>query len=521
MSKQKSMFFLLLLVILLTGCVPPAAESAPAANSASTTVESETAAPDPANVQGILRFPHSLIYNGSESLDPASPTQFTAAMVLLYNRLARLDQAGVPQPELATEWQANDDATAWTFSLRDDVTFHDGKPFTAADVAYTIAHILDPNIESPQAALLGLIASVETPDDQTVIFQLSQGHADFPMLLTHRATAIIPENSAETIGTTGIGTGPFVLETLAADGTTTLTANDGYWKGEPRLAGVELIALPDGEARALAEQSGQIDILFEATPTQAELFAGDDSYTVLRFPSGSWSTLVMRTDTPPFDDVRVRQALRMVANRDAIVALVMNGEATVSCDTPVAPNDAYRWNGECPQDIEGAKALLAEAGYPDGIDVTLYTSSSTSQMIPLAEVYQQQAAAAGINVSLEVVPADSYWSEVWLVEPFFASFWRERTADQILNENWRSTAKWNESYYKNPAYDQLLDEARTELDFAARRELYQAAQQLLAEEGGHLIPYHVNQFHVVNNQVSGVPAQAFTDIEWHMINKIE
>ncbi|MEZ4662619.1 MAG: ABC transporter substrate-binding protein [Caldilineaceae bacterium] len=460
MSKQKSIVYLLLLVIvMLAGCAPPAAETAPATNSESATGEGETAAPADAGVRGTLRFSHPLIYNGSESLDPASPTQFTAAMTLLYNRLARLDQSGVPQPELAAAWQANEDATEWTFSLRDDVTFHDGKPFTAADVAYTIAHILDPNTESPQASLLGLIASVETPDDQTVVFQLSQGHADFPLLLTHRATAIIPENSAETIATTGIGTGPFILETLAPDGATTFVANDAYWKGAPLLAGIELTALPDGEARVLAAQSDQLDFLYDVTPTQAELFANDDNFTVVRFPSSSWATLVMRTDTPPFDDVRVRQALRMVADREAIVALVMNGEATVSCDTPVGPNDAYRWNGECPQDIEGAKALLAEAGYPDGIEVTLYATSTSSQLIPLAEVYQQQAAAAGINVSLEIAPADSFWSEVWLVEPFLTSFWRERPADQVLNEVWRSTAKWNESYYKNPAYDQLLDDA--------------------------------------------------------------
>jgi len=514
-------FWSLLLIVMLAGCAPPAAETAPAANSESATVESDTAASASTSARGTLRFPHQLIYNGSESLDPASPTQFIAVMGLLYNRLARLDQSGVPQPELAAAWRANEDATEWTFALRDDVTFHDGKPFTAADVAYTIAHILDPNTESPQASLLGLIANVETPDDQTVVFQLSQGHADFPLLLTHRATAIIPENSAETIGTAGIGTGPFVLETLAADGTTTLVANDSYWKGEPLLAGVELTALPDGEARVLAAQSGQIDFLYDTTPIQAELFANEDNFTVVRFPSSSWPTLVMRTDTPPFDDVRVRRALRMAADREAIVALVMNGEATVSCDTPVGPDDAYRWDGECPQDIEGAKALLAEAGYPDGVDVTLYATSTSSQLIPLAEVYQQQAAAAGINVSLEIAPADSFWSEVWLVEPFVVSYWRERPADQILNEVWRSTATWNESYYQNPAYDQLLDDARTELDFDARRELYQAAQQLIAEEGGHLIPYHVNQFHIVSNRVSGVPAQAFTEIEWHTISKSE
>lgn len=515
MSKKQPIFFLLLVMIILAGC------AVPATNSESAPAESDVGAATSATVRGTLRFPHELIYNGSESLDPASPTQFTAAMVLLYNRLARLDQSGVPQPELATAWQANDDATEWTFSLRGDVTFHDGKPFTAADVAYTIAHILDPATESPQASLLGLIASVETPDDYTVVFQLNQGHADFPLLLTHRATAIIPENSAETIGTTGIGTGPFILEKLVPDGTTTFVANDDYWKGEPLLAGIELISLPDAEARTLAEQAGQIDILFDATPTQTDLFVNDDNYTVLRYPSSSWTTLVMRTDTPPFDDVRVRKAMQIVANREEMIALVMNGEATVSCDTPVAPNDAYRWNGECPQDIEGAKALLADAGYPDGIDVTLYTTSSSAQLVPLAEVYQQQAAAAGINVSIEIAPADSFWSDVWLVEPFVVSYWRERTADQILNEVWRSTAKWNEAYYKNPAYDQLLDKARTELDFAARRNLYQAAQQLIAEEGGHLIPYHVNQFHVVNNRVSGVTAQALTEIEWHTISKSE
>lgn len=108
-----------------------------------------------------------------------------------------------------------------------------------------------------------------------------------------------------------------------------------------------------------------------------------------------------------------------------------------------------------------------------------------------------------------------------MIQPFFTSYWHERPADQVLNEVWRSTAKWNESHYQNPAYDQLLDQARTELDFDARRGLYQAAQQLIADEGGHLIPYHVNQFYVVSNKVNGVSARSWQHMDWHTISKSE
>ncbi|MEZ4736023.1 MAG: hypothetical protein R3E79_53725 [Caldilineaceae bacterium] len=171
--------------------------------------------------------------------------------------------------------------------------------------------------------------------------------------------------------------------------------------------------------------------------------------------------------------------------------------------------------------MEGAKALLADVGYPDGLDVTLYTADVQATMIPLAEVYQQQAAAAGINVTLEVLSADSYWSAVWLIEPFLVSYWLERPADNILNTLWRSTAPWNEAYFQNADFDQLLDEARSTLDFEARRTLYQEAQQLGATEGGHLIPFHVNQFTVVSNSVTGVQARAEQHMEWHLVSKRE
>lgn len=498
--------------------------------SACTTAKQEaTSSPETASIptkvakvndpQGILRLPYPLFYKGKESLDPASPVDFRYANHMLYNRLVHLDESGVPAPELATAWTANKDAIEWTFTLRDDVTFHDGHPFTSADVAYTITHILDPKLQSPLAGALGLIAGTKTPNAKTIVFQLKQPYTDFPVLLTSRFAGIIPVGSASTIGKTGIGTGPFKLKTLNVEGTTVLSANDKYWKGVPKLAGIELPGIADSETRILALQSGQVDLLIDTTSTQADLFTGKSDFTVLSYPSGQWTALIMRTDTPPFNDVRVRQAVRLVADRQVMVTLVLKGAGTVACDTPVAPTDTYRLNGDCPQNAKRAKELLAAAGYPNGLDVTLYTTSSVPQFTPLAQVYQQQATAAGIKVNLKIVPADSYFSEVWMVKPFFMSTWVERPADQILNEAWRSTASWNESHYHNPDFDRLLDNARRAVDLKTRRATYQAAQHMLFEQGGSLIPFHLNEFYVMSAKVSGVPARSFNEVEWQTISK--
>lgn len=519
MTRKRFITYLLLAVITLAmACAPPP-------QAATTATQSETAADaaEPVNdtsgeMRSVLRLPHPLWWDGKESLDPSGPTAFSYATVLLYDRLVRLDENGQLMPELAASWEPNDDATAWTFTLQPGVTFHNGQPFTSADVAYTFSYILAPDSESHLASVLGLITEMITPDDLTIVFQLEQGHADFPLLLTNFRALIIQEGSAETIDQ-GIGTGPFRLEMLDAEGVTVLSANDEYWKGAPGLAGIELFALADAEARSAAMQAGQIDLLVEATAEQVALFEGDQAFTIVRFPSGRWAAVAMRTDTPPFDDVRVRQAMRLVANRQEIIDLVLGGEGTVTCDTPVMPTDAYRWDGTCAQDIEQATALLAEAGFADGLDVTLYASNTDAQWVPLAQVYQQQAAAAGINVTIEIVPGDSYWSDVWMAESFFTTYWEERPADQILNEGWRSTATWNEAYFQSPELDQLLDEARMTLDLETRREKYQSVQRLIAEEGGHVIPYHVNQFHVVSATVSGIPPQSWTDLEWHLISK--
>ena len=231
--------------------------------------------------------------------------------------------------------------------------------------------------------------------------------------------------------------------------------------------------------------------------------------------------LSMRTDMPPFNDVRVRQAIRLVADRQALVDLILKGAGTVSCDTPVDPSDPYRWNpeGGCPQDIKKAKALLTEAGYANGLNLTLYTSNVLPNLVPMGEIFQQQAAAAGIKVDLKVVPADSFFTETAVKEAFITTGWLGRPTDEILNLVFRSTSPLNEAKFVNEAFDKLLDEARQEQDLAKRTKLYQDAQQLIATDGGHMIAMHMNETTIVSKAVPNFPARSVEHIEWYEITK--
>jgi peptide/nickel transport system substrate-binding protein len=343
------------------------------------------------------------------------------------------------------EWYPNDDASVWTFRIREGVPFHNGHILTARDVAYSFNRVLDPALDTPVRAVLGIMKQVIAPDDQTAVFELNAPHADFPLLLADYRALVIQEGSAETIEQTANGTGPFRLDTLDIEGVTVMTAFDDYWMGRPGHARVEIYTIPDMLAARQAVLAGQIDI-YSGTIAEIPLF-DPRQFEVRNIRTGGWEGMVMRTDTPPFDNVNVRRALRLVADRQEIIDLVLGTDGgTIACDSLVWPGDQYYAEMDCPQDIALARQLLAEAGYPDGITVDLYYSNLSQTWQTLAQVYQQQAAQAGITVNLNMTSADGYWSDVWMIEPFTITSWGQRPADQILNEGWRSGADWNETY---------------------------------------------------------------------------
>ncbi|MBO6638536.1 MAG: ABC transporter substrate-binding protein [Roseitalea sp.] len=473
-----------------------------------------------------LRIAHPLGNGGKENVDPIHRNRFYPVTVMLYDGLLRPDEAGRPSPSLATQWESSPDLREWIFILREGVTFHDGSALDSDDVVFSLRRVLSEEIGSPLRSTLAIMAEIEALDDRTVRITLDAPNADFPTMIMHYLFRVVSsegqDESLDAIYESGVGTGPFKLTTLDAEGTTVLEANPDYWDGAPGVPMVEVIAIPDSEARIQALLAGQLDLVRRVNPQQLALFQNRDGFEVQTFATGDWTSLVMRTDTPPFDDVRVRRALRLLVDREAIVRTVL-GEAggSVSCDTPVWPGDPYHVAQECPPDLEEARRLLAEAGYPDGLDVELHTSGLNALMVEVAQVYQAQAAEAGVRVNVRMAPSDGYWSNVWMQRPFVAAVWSQRPAAQILSEAFLSGANWNDSFWDNEEFDALLAEARATIDFEERKAVYARAQQLIWEDGGSMIAFFPNRVRAYSDTLSGVQPVHDFFLRWHEITKAE
>ncbi len=473
-----------------------------------------------------LRIPHAVGFGGSESRDPISPQRFYEINQTVYSRLVRQDDGGKPGPDLALDWSTTPDAKEWTFTLRQGVTFHNGNAFTAEDVVFSLMRTQSETIDSPTKGVMGIIDTVEALDDHTVVVKLKDTHADFPLLvMDYRIRMLDAEtcgNDLDALCESGIGTGPFMIETYDPLTTTTLTRFDGYYGGPAGVEKLEIVALADQDARVAALQAGQIDLVDSISGEQAPIFANNPAFELQSVPTGRWVGMVMNTTMAPFDDARVRKAIRMTADRDALGKLVYGtGGYVVTCDHPVWSGDQYRADIDCPRDIDGAKALLAEAGYADGLSVELFVSDISEGAVRMAEVLQNQAKDAGIDIELVMAPSDGYWSDVWMTEPFVATGWSQRPADQILNEAYRGGVAWNETAWNDPEFDAALDAARSELDFDKRKALYADLQRTLWNEGGSFIPVHLNQTRVISSRLSGLPAVEDFSVRYELVTKAE
>lgn len=467
---------------------------------------------------GTFRHAHNVGFGAQSSLDPASKGRVLQIIEKIQSRLVRPGASGSPEPDLATAWEPNADGTVWTFHIRDDVRFHDGSLLGADDVVYSIKRVIDPDFGSPARAAVKMIDRVEATGPMTVRMVLDSSFADLPLQLMDPRLRIVPAGSGDTVGQTGIGTGPFRVETFDPDGITVLTAFEQYWEGAPSLARIEVIGVPDAQARLQAVLAGQLDMERGIAPVLRRALEDSPRYQLHEIPTGNWMGLAFRTDLEPFDDPRVRRALRLVVDREEMLDLALDGGGIVSCDTPVAPDDQYRAEMRCPPDPERARDLLAEAGYPDGIDIDVFVSSLDPSWPVIGVTYQEQAARAGIRVNVVNAAADGYWSMVWMKKPAFTTSWGERPADQALNEAFHSSAKWNETGYANAEFDRLLEAARAELEFAARRDLYIAAQKHLAKTSGTLIPFHVTQLVVLSNRVTRFDPVPNDALRWHLVS---
>lgn len=414
---------------------------------------------------------------------------------LLYSGLTRLKVDMSAEPDLAESWTNSGDLTEWSFTLRKGLTFHDGSPCTAADVVATFEAILDAKTASPARQNVGPIAKVAAKDDATVVFTLSAPFADLPVTLAYTNAKIVPaavvREGLAKLDRQAIGTGPFKLVSFEPERLIVVARNDAYYdKARPYLDKIEVVVYPDVSAEASALISGDTDLITTTPPTEFGRLQKASGVKALRVPSGQFCNVNFGCDQKPFNDVRVRQALALTVDRATMVDFVTEGFGSPGNDTPLSP--AYRFHAEQPlkqADIAKAKALLAEAGYPNGLQATLIASDRPGQRTQLAVALREMAKPAGFDIKVETMPHATYLDQVWKKGSFYVGFYNmQATADAIFSLLYTSNAAWNETRWNNAAFDKVVFEARQTVDETRRRALYAEAQKLMNAEVPSIIP---------------------------------
>ena len=516
---------LILLVLGLTSCAPATDE--PAAPEPNATPES-AALPAGLPVRGgTLRTENQWM---PYMQDPATDGVGTGQVGLsIAESLIWVGEDGVPQPQLVKSWEVSEDAKEWTLHLQEGVTFNNGKPFNADDVIWNFQHWLDPDVGSSMAARLEFLSptGIEKVDDLTVKLHLDRTNFNLLLALYDYPSMIAPEGGWEDFYSgdpaDAIGTGPFLMESFTPDERMVLVRNPNYWQmgadGQP-LPYVDKVIVTagwDDAARLAALIGDQADLLAPGEGVLAQLQKYPGEIDVQTYITGWVTPIVMRVDMPPFDDARVRNALKLVQDRERIRALVMP-MGPVGYDHMIPSSDA----AYCPdtdmnqeQDIEQAKALLAEAGYPDGIELELALPDGDFRT-SFAQVYKEMAAEAGISIDINILPSPAFWDQ-WMEWPFFVSGMTGRVpATANLNLALRCGSNWNSSHYCNEELDALLDEADAAVDIEKRRELYCQIQTIMQEDSAYVIPFWAATFGASRSDVHLPSNWSRGGFLWHL-----
>ncbi|MGH2535263.1 MAG: ABC transporter substrate-binding protein [Thermomicrobiales bacterium] len=445
--------------------------------------------------------------------DPALVTAASSFQVMapVYDQLVDFDPENQAVPGLAESWE-NPDETTFVFHLRPGVTFHDGTPLTAADVKFSFERIMDPATASPWASQFEPIASIEATDDQTVTFTLKQPYGPMLSVLGATYAAIVPQAAVEggaDLQQTMVGTGPFSLQDYTQDVETILAANPTYWEeGLPELATLTYRILPDEAARLAAIRTGEIGLTSLADPAAVSLASREEGVEVVTQETTDYYLLGLNTQQAPFDNVQVRQALSLAIDRTAVLDAVFFGEGSVT--GPIVPT-LGDWATPVDQlplyqtDREQATALLSEAGLADGFEFSITVSPLYPEFVNIALVLQQQLTEVGITVTLDQVE----WGT-------FIDRWRERDFQSFVSFNGSGTDPDRATYpvfhtggsvnafqFSDPAIDALLEEARSTVDPAARREIYQQADKAITEAAPAIFLFTRTAYFALRDTVQG------------------
>jgi peptide/nickel transport system substrate-binding protein len=450
--------------------------------------------------------------NASEKLDPAlvqgtvNDASYTAA---IFEGLTSFDEQFNPIPVLATSWKPNEDATEWTFKLREGVRFHDGSPVTSKDVVYTLKRLLDKDLGSALYPRLSTSMSpngISAPDASTVVLKLKKPDSLLPVALGDRRAKIVKDGTTEFTVKTAIGTGPFKLDSWAAARSWSVSRNPHYWqKGLPYLDKITAVVLPDQSTKLQSVASGENDL---GDPLDLSLVPTVENNSALKLMRSdghlSW-VIAFNSTKPPFTDPRVTQAIKIGQDRTKINQTAFQGLAGEVADIPILQDSQFYPDGLTTKpDVERAKALLAEAGYANGLDIELNTSAVAAGMVDYAAAFQQVMKPIGVNVKLKQWPASSYWNKAWDQTPAFQDYWNARHPADNLTLFYQSDAVWNQTKFKDANLDKQISEVFETTDAREQRQKIQDAYAFVSKNVPYNIPVISPQVWVQKKTIQGV-----------------
>jgi peptide/nickel transport system substrate-binding protein len=428
----------------------------------------------------------------------------------VYDYLVDIDPKNNVVPRLATEWSTSSDGLNWTFKLA-NAKFHDGSSLSTADVIWTFDRLRDPANGFPTSDLYKNIVTITSTAANEVTFSLKQPNPFFLFDLSDYHALVLKAESSDFSKFNG--TGPFTVKSYTAEDRVILERNPDYFiAGQPKLAGAELIIFAEDNAMVDALRGRQIDLMMRMATSQFVSLQSEPGIVTYNIPTNGFDMVRLRADRAPGNNPLVVKAFKLATDREAIRQVITQGLGAPGYDTPIGPlYAAYFTKTELPaRDPAAAKALLAEAGYPDGLTLTLHVPDSGDRP-NLAAVLKEQWAEAGINVDISVEPESVYFADDgWLGVDLGITNWGSRAYPQFyLDVMLTSNAIWNESHYANPAFDALAATAGSTLDESARKQAYADIQKMLSADGPLLIPYFFAQFAASSDQVQGFELKAF------------
>jgi peptide/nickel transport system substrate-binding protein len=436
----------------------------------------------------------------------------------------------ITRPLLLEKWEASEDVKTWTLYLRKGVKFNNGDEFTADDVIFNFGQWLDPDVGSSMLSQLSYLTGpqdVEKVDDYTVSLHLTEGNIGVPEHLFHYPANIMHRSFEGDFIKQPIGTGAFTLDEYAEAERAVLKRREDYWKmGEdgnplPYLDEIIYISMAK-DAAVAAVQSGQVDCMYQPRASDWQALKDVSRLKVLTAPTAVTTVLRMRVDVEPWTNVDVRNALKMCQDREKILQLSYYGQGDLGIDAHIAPVHPEYCDKPIPKyDPEGAKKLLADAGYPDGLKVTLATKNDLEEP-EYAQALKEQAAPGGFDIQLDITEPSGYWDRWTEVDLGMTSWTHRPLGTQVLRLGYTSDAdgtpvEWNETRWVDKEFEGLLTQAEATLDVEARTEIMCKIEDIFTERGPIGIAYWKSVWNIVPKTIQNIEAHP---TEYDLLNEV-